>query len=81
MLFCCFVGHCVKDARKCLFAVHQSSAPCANNCQASKLVALDFCGKTLQDFRVQQTGSTIRLAQGVLKESMAFKGCSLASSC
>ena len=56
MLFYCFVGHCVKKARKCIFAVHEShesSARCANNCRASKPVAIVtyFCGKTLQDFR------------------------------
>ena len=52
MLFCCFVRPCVKEARKCIFAVHESSARCANNCRASKPVALVayFCGKTLQDF-------------------------------
>ena len=52
MLFCCFVWPCVKEARKCTFAVHESSARCANNCRASKPVALVtyFRDKTLQDF-------------------------------
>ena len=50
MLFYCFVGHCVKKARKCIFAVHESSA---DPRRASKPVAIVtyFCGKTLQDFR------------------------------
>ena len=52
MLFCCFVRHCVKEARKCLFAVHQSSARCPDPRRATKPVAIVtfFCGKTLPDF-------------------------------
>ena len=53
MLFCCFVWPCVKEAGQFTLAVHESSARCANNCRASKPVAIVtyFCGKTLQDFR------------------------------
>ena len=53
MLFCCFVRHCVKEARKCLLAVYESSARCRRTCRVSKPIAFVtyFCGKTLQDFR------------------------------
>ena len=82
MLFCCCVRRCVKEARACVFAVHESSAPCASNCRASKPVALDFCGKTLQDFRVQQPSvSPAKLIKRVLQEPVAFKGSSFARSC
>ena len=84
MLFCCFLQSHVKEARKCIFAVHESSACCADTCRASKPVAIvtHSCGKTLsRNSCVQPSVSTAKLLKRVLQEPVAFKGCSFASSC